>query len=583
MNRKAAWKRLLVLGFGTMAIVPLAPAQPAQLPQFDRSPSAQAAAAIAWPTRVGRLAETQGVVWFYDRDEGAWTQAVPNRPLTSGDRISTERGARATLRIGSTTLRLNGQSDLGLRRIDDQAIALDLEAGSLSLRIASREVLSELEVITPEGRFVPRSIGHFRIDRRGNDSEGSAWRGQLRFDASDSQLEVAAGQHAQLWVQGNPPATHYRLLPLDRDDFANWVTRADVDASRSETARWVSPEMTGAEDLDRYGRWTQSPDYGSVWVPSDVPSGWVPYQDGRWVWVSPWGWTWMDSAPWGFAPFHYGRWVQWGGRWAWSPGAREIRPVYAPAVVHWTPAPQHEWRNNRPPPPSAWVPVQPREVYRPPVHAVVPQPPHDRTVPRPPSRGDEPGRRPGERPIDRSPGARPDLSPTPQPQPTPQPARPPMVAQPPFVAPVVPPPQAPIVRTPPVHGARPVAPTPPAPNPVTTPTPVTPAAPVAPVAPRPQLPAPSPPLAPQPVSRIGPASSPPAVALPANPHRPEGPRNDRGRVEQKPPAAPPSPAPVAAPTPAPAPVPAPSPENEKRRRPPEQNDRQRERSNVLGA
>jgi hypothetical protein len=25
--------------------------------------------------------------------------------------------------------------------------------------------------------------------------------------------------------------------------------------------------------------------------------------------MSPWGWTWVDNAPWGFAPFHYGRWV----------------------------------------------------------------------------------------------------------------------------------------------------------------------------------------------------------------------------------------------------------------------------------
>ena len=31
-----------------------------------------------------------------------------------------------------------------------------------------------------------------------------------------------------------------------------------------------------------------------------------------WVWLRPWGWTWVDDAPWGFAPFHYGRWLWWG-------------------------------------------------------------------------------------------------------------------------------------------------------------------------------------------------------------------------------------------------------------------------------
>ena len=51
---------------------------------------------------------------------------------------------------------------------------------------------------------------------------------------------------------------------------------------------------------------------------------------------APWGWTWVDSSPWGFAPFHYGRWAQIGGRWGWIPGVAVgggYRPVYAPALV----------------------------------------------------------------------------------------------------------------------------------------------------------------------------------------------------------------------------------------------------------
>ncbi len=52
--------------------------------------------------------------------------------------------------------------------------------------------------------------------------------------------------------------------------------------------------------------------------------------------MAPWGWTWVDSDPWGFAPFHYGRWVDIGGRWGWCPGAAVAGapyPVYAPALV----------------------------------------------------------------------------------------------------------------------------------------------------------------------------------------------------------------------------------------------------------
>ena len=100
--------------------------------------------------------------------------------------------------------------------------------------------------------------------------------------------------------------------------------------------------MTGYEDLDRNGSWRTLPEYGAVWIPTRVAPGWAPYRDGRWVWVAPWGWTWVDNAPWGFAPFHYGRWVWVDNYWAWAPGRIVRRPVYAPALVafiggsHWS-------------------------------------------------------------------------------------------------------------------------------------------------------------------------------------------------------------------------------------------------------
>jgi hypothetical protein len=70
-----------------------------------------------------------------------------------------------------------------------------------------------------------------------------------------------------------------------------------------------------------------------VWIPEGVAVGWAPYQVGHWVYVAPWGWTWVDAEPWGFAPFHYGRWALVGGYWGWVPGPIVVRPVYAPALV----------------------------------------------------------------------------------------------------------------------------------------------------------------------------------------------------------------------------------------------------------
>jgi hypothetical protein len=73
-----------------------------------------------------------------------------------------------------------------------------------------------------------------------------------------------------------------------------------------------------------------------------VDSGWAPYREGHWENIPPWGWTWVENEPWGFAPFHYGRWVDEDNRWGWAPCPAyqqggdygpDYQPVYAPAVV----------------------------------------------------------------------------------------------------------------------------------------------------------------------------------------------------------------------------------------------------------
>ena len=80
--------------------------------------------------------------------------------------------------------------------------------------------------------------------------------------------------------------------------------------------------MTGGAELAQYGSFETSTQYGQVWHPRDVPADWAPYRDGHWAYVAPWGWNWVDNQAWGFAPSHYGRWVQDGGRWGlvrWRP------------------------------------------------------------------------------------------------------------------------------------------------------------------------------------------------------------------------------------------------------------------------
>ena len=98
----------------------------------------------------------------------------------------------------------------------------------------------------------------------------------------------------------------------------------------------MSAGVTGYEDLNAYGSWSNDGSYGQVWVPRSAPTGWAPYRTGHWSYVQPWGWTWIDEQPWGFAPYHYGRWANSNNRWVWVPPQREAAPEKRPH------APRHE-------------------------------------------------------------------------------------------------------------------------------------------------------------------------------------------------------------------------------------------------
>lgn len=323
-----------------------------------------ATAAPADPSgRVGRIAWINGAVHIHRSDSGESNNALLNWPLTSGDILSTASGARAVVHIGATALELDSGSVLEFVTIDDQRVQMRLLDGSLIARVRSRESAAEFFLDTRDGRFTLNEPGRYRFDVDRSTSSASVFSGGLHFEASDSALDISPGQRARLWYNGR---TQYQSLAVENDDFARWSSRREREES-GRYARYVSPEMTGAVDLDAYGTWSESAEYGAIWYPRAVPAGWAPYRSGRWVWVAPWGWTWIGDEPWGFAPFHYGRWVLYGGTWGWIPGRRIARPVYAPALVGWVGTPAAGVSVTVTTRPTVgWFPLAPREVYVPP-------------------------------------------------------------------------------------------------------------------------------------------------------------------------------------------------------------------------
>ena len=89
--------------------------------------------------------------------------------------------------------------------------------------------------------------------------------------------------------------------------------------------------QTFYDELSPYGTWIQDPQYGYVWRPDVDQNEFRPYYtNGRWA-MTEYGNTWVSNYDWGWAPFHYGRWVLNSYRqWIWLPDTN-----WGPAWVDW--------------------------------------------------------------------------------------------------------------------------------------------------------------------------------------------------------------------------------------------------------
>ncbi len=321
------------------------------------------------PARVARMNYAQGSVSFQPGGEGDWVEAVPNRPLTTGDNLWADKDSRAELHVGSTALRLSSETSLTFLALDDRTIQLRLADGSVMLRVRHLDDDETIEVDTPNLAFQIQRNGEYRVDVNadGHITTVDVIQGRGEAIGGGQNYTVVANQEA-VFAGDDELSYDINQLPSP-DDFDNWAIERDRREDRADSANYVSREMTGYEDLDDYGRWSYTANYGPVWVPSHVAVDWAPYRYGHWIWVAPWGWTWVDDEPWGFAPFHYGRWCQVGGGWAWVPGPVVTRPVYAPALVAFVGGGGFHFSVSLGGGPGvAWFPLAPGEVFVPAYH-----------------------------------------------------------------------------------------------------------------------------------------------------------------------------------------------------------------------
>jgi hypothetical protein len=326
--------------------------------------SAAAQPVVDPPSRVARLGYVDGEVTVAPAGTEEWAEAVLNRPLTSGDRLWVESGGRAELQIGSAAVYLDGDTGFGFIELDDGVLQASLTEGAATLRVRRLAEGETIQVETPHSTVVLNHVGeyHLEVDKAGDrtivktrSGEAQVKGGSETFAVRDNERGVFAGVEN---LTG-------RIERLDgRTAFENWANDRDARNERSQSAQYVSRDVIGYEDLDDNGEWISEPEYGHVWRPRHVAHDWAPYRYGRWAYVSPWGWSWIDDARWGFAPSHYGRWAHIRDRWCWVPGPRHLRPVYAPALVGWVGGPRVgvsvSFGSG-----VGWYPLGPRDIFYP--------------------------------------------------------------------------------------------------------------------------------------------------------------------------------------------------------------------------
>ncbi|HEU0005117.1 MAG TPA: DUF6600 domain-containing protein [Terriglobia bacterium] len=303
--------------------------------------------------RMLRVSLLEGDVTYQRTDLDRWVDLSVNTPVLEGDKIWVGRGGRAEVEFENGSFaRLSENTIIEFSRLADMNSRDGVEV-RLVQGLASFEVRPEpaFAIQTPLFSAQLNDAASFRADV---ETDGSG-----RLVVFNGKLEVA-GPSSRLFL-GNGEVVRFLSQDADRyyletnyvkDEWDRWVEERQAYLTKitQERFHYGDSGWTTA-DLYNYGSWYDVPTYGRVWRPASVDTDWVPFRSGRWCWY-PFGWTWISYEPWGWIPYHYGRWAHvnpYG--WSWVPGPRYVS--WCPGAVNWVQG--THW--------VGWVPLGPHEPW----------------------------------------------------------------------------------------------------------------------------------------------------------------------------------------------------------------------------
>jgi hypothetical protein len=282
--------------------------------------------------RVARVSLIAGDVSLRRAGSDSWERAELNKPLVEGDRLATGSGSRVEIQIDAHNfVRVGEYATLDIVTLRDAGVALSLPEGTATLRLARFDHAHEyFEIDAPGTTVAAEQQGLYRLDV---DKDGKVRvvvreGGRARLYSESSGFTLRDGRTAELVAYGNSTEPDWEFSDVRPfDDWDTWVDTRERDLLArlryDNRDRYYDSQVYGAEELDAYGDWVQTRDYGYVWRPRattiNIYNDWAPYRYGHWDWCPPYGWVWVGDEPWGWAPYHYGRWVNVDNYWCWAP------------------------------------------------------------------------------------------------------------------------------------------------------------------------------------------------------------------------------------------------------------------------
>jgi hypothetical protein len=289
---------------------------------------------------VARLSLIEGEVSYQRANDpqNNWFDATVNIPLGENDQVYTGRDGRAEIQLtGCNIVRLDHNTNLRITQFNTGTTQLTLAVGTATFRVDSLDrrqfqILDArdaehddpvyFEVDTPTAAITLLKEGVYRVNVDENGTTEVVVRSGEAEVYNQELGVITIKKGRRMVIEGEDPNLYQIARLKDKDNFDRWNDWRDdelLTIAEVRSTRYVPAGIAGIYDLDRYGDWWYTSDYGYVWSPRAVAVGWAPYRFGYWRWYPAFGWTWISYEPWGWAPYHYGRWAYYRNRWCWVP------------------------------------------------------------------------------------------------------------------------------------------------------------------------------------------------------------------------------------------------------------------------